>query len=186
MWPSATNRRADRALTAAIVAALALAHVAALMLVNTPSTAVPAAMPPEKAAPPVDAWKPVPLADPAPADEADVEEIRRETRAAEAPARGGEAPGSVDVAGPILRRLRDYRVYPMAARRRGVEGDVVVRFALRADGSLVAEPTVSGEAHPLLARAAVESVVAAAPFPVPEGVRADSEFVVTIAYRLSD
>jgi protein TonB len=173
------------------------------MLVNTPSTAVPvagtrlsmefgaagprpAAMPPEKAAPPVDAWKPVPLADPAPADEADVEEIRRETRAAEAPARGGEAPGSVDVAGPILRRLRDYRVYPMAARRRGVEGDVVVRFALRADGSLVAEPTVSGEAHPLLARAAVESVVAAAPFPVPEGVRADSEFVVTIAYRLSD
>lgn len=219
MWPSVTNKCADRALTAALVAALALAHLGALMLVGprapgkpavptrismqaspalsrspavAPSPAKPKPAPePEKTretSEPEPALKPVaaPAASDAAAEPGLPDPIPAGYPAGDSTSGVAEPAGRIDVTTIILRRLEERRVYPIAARRRGAEGDVVVRFTLRPDGAIASVAAESPDAHPLLRRAAVDSVVAAAPFPLPEGFAGNMEFAVTIAYRLSD
>jgi len=213
MWPSVTNKGADRALTAALVAALALAHLGALMLVgprapgkSAVSTRIsmqagpalsrsPAVAPspakPEKAretSEPEPALKPVaaPTTSDAAAEPEPLDPIPAGYPAGDSAGGVAEPAGRIDVTATIMRRLEERRVYPIAARRRGAEGDVVVRFTLRPDGTIASVAAESPDAHPLLRRAAVDSVVAAAPFSLPEGLAGNMEFAVTIAYRLSD
>lgn len=222
MWPSVTNKGADRALTAALVAALALAHLSALLLIDPNAPGKPAVQtrismktgqarsrpqevptPPRLAEPkaeePREAIAPVPapVAVPAASESAAEPAMLDATPAGDSvygsafgsagdAVGDGDLAGRIDVTATIMRRLEERKVYPIAARRRGAEGDVVVRFTLRPDGTIASVAAESPDAHPLLRRAAVDSVVAAAPFPLPEGLADDMEFAVTIAYRLSD
>jgi len=79
-----------------------------------------------------------------------------------------------------LRLLEQNKVYPLAARKRGLEGDVAVRFTVSDDGT-PGDLTVSG-AHAYLSQAAKESVRRAGTFPLPEGFVVE----VVIRYRLEE
>ncbi len=65
----------------------------------------------------------------------------------------------------IRARIERCKRYPLVARRRRWEGRVVVRFALRRDGSLASVQVVHGSGIRALDRAAVRAVRKAAPFP---------------------
>jgi protein TonB len=85
----------------------------------------------------------------------------------------------------ILRRLEEKKVYPLAMRKRGIQGDVSVSFTVRPDGSLGALQPPANAGHPFLAQAAAETVRAASPFPVMEGRAGDYAVRITIRYQLS-
>jgi len=84
----------------------------------------------------------------------------------------------------IMRRLEEKKIYPLAMRKRGIEGDMTVQFTIRSDGSLGAvKPVTTGE-HQFLVQAALETVKAAEPFPVMQGTNKDFSLYVTIKYKL--
>jgi protein TonB len=84
----------------------------------------------------------------------------------------------------VMKRLEEKKVYPLAMRKRGIEGDAAVRFTIRPDGSLGSIRAGDAPAHPFLAQAALETVRAAAPFPVMEGHGGDYALNVTIRFQL--
>jgi TonB family protein len=84
----------------------------------------------------------------------------------------------------IMRRLEEKKVYPFAMRKRGIEGDVSVRFVVKSDGSLGAVQPAAKAAHPFLVQAALETVKSAGPFPVMEGSAGDFSVQLTIRYQL--
>jgi periplasmic protein TonB len=65
----------------------------------------------------------------------------------------------------IARWVERYREYPLAARRRGLEGTAVVRLRLGADGTVLQAQIVRDTGHALLDRAALGMIERAAPFP---------------------
>ena len=65
----------------------------------------------------------------------------------------------------IRRRIQAALVYPSAARRRGLEGVARVQFQIGVEGRADAISVVRSSGHPLLDRAARESVVAAGVLP---------------------
>ncbi len=91
-------------------------------------------------------------------------------------ARGGHGDGAVGGGGragdgflaDLVARIRAHRRYPELARRRGIEGTVVLRFSVRPDGR-VAALEVIGSADPALDEAARDAVLDAAPLPPVEG-----------------
>ena len=85
----------------------------------------------------------------------------------------------------ILRRLEEKKVYPLAMRKRGIQGEVSVSFTVRPDGSLGALQPPANASHPFLAQAALETVRAASPFPVMEGRAGDYAVRITIRYQLA-
>ncbi|MDR1899145.1 MAG: energy transducer TonB [Treponema sp.] len=101
----------------------------------------------------------------------------------------GGAGAAADYLALIMRRLEEKKVYPLAVRKRGIEGDVTVRFTIGRNGA-VTGITLEAAAHRFLGQAAVETVKSAAPFPVPAGAAAGREeqypVRVTIRYRLED
>lgn len=82
----------------------------------------------------------------------------------------------------VMARIQAAKTYPDAARRRGIEGEVAVVFAIAADGSLMGVEAERAGAHPLLVRAAAGAVAAAAPYPPGDGDA--TTYRVTIVYRL--
>ena len=81
------------------------------------------------------------------------------------------APGDGPAAGPLTngadvdalvadlyRRLQDQLIYPMAARRRNVEGVVTVRIQVESDGSLGSHEVAGSSGHSMLDRAALDSL----------------------------
>ncbi len=66
----------------------------------------------------------------------------------------------------IRSRVQSRKRYPPLARKRAVEGRVLARVAIRADGGLTAVE-LAGEASPLLRRATEEAIRSAAPYPAP-------------------
>jgi protein TonB len=84
----------------------------------------------------------------------------------------------------IMRRLEEKKVYPLAMRKRGIAGNMPVRFTIGADGALVRVTAEDSRAHPFLAQAALETVRSASPFPVMEGRNGDFSLQVTIRYEL--
>jgi TonB family protein len=84
----------------------------------------------------------------------------------------------------VMRRLEEKKVYPLAMRRRGIEGDAAVHFTIRPDGSLGEARSGGTPAHPFLVQAALETVRAAEPFPVMEGLTEDYALRVTIRFQL--
>ncbi|MBI4715794.1 MAG: TonB family protein [Nitrospirae bacterium] len=89
----------------------------------------------------------------------------------------------------ILERLRKNRTYPISARKRGIEGDVRLRFQVYPDGGVedIAANDKTGR-FTLLEGAAVDLVRSNAPFlPVPETLKPRGVVVeLTISYRLKD
>ncbi len=103
-------------------------------------------------------------------------------------ARGPAVPEPVepDYRGAIVRRLEERKIYPAAARTRGIEGAVTVSFTVRPDGRVRRIRVETDDVHRYLQQAAAESVRKAAPFPLPGVPEADIEIIVTIAYRLEE
>jgi len=99
-------------------------------------------------------------------------------------ARGATGSGSGAAAreAAVMARIQAAKTYPDAARRRGIEGEVAVVFAIAADGSLMGVEAERAGAHPLLVRAAADAVAAAAPYPPGDGDA--TTYRVTIVYRL--
>lgn len=95
------------------------------------------------------------------------------------PARGGRAsaagvqlvdalpaaPSAAERLAEIRRRIQASLVYPATARRRGLEGVARVQFEIGAQGRADRIAVVRSSGHPLLDRAARESVVAAGVLP---------------------
>lgn len=100
------------------------------------------------------------------------------------PTRGWTEPDPVAAYVERVRaRVVEHRHYPTLARRRGIEGDVVVRLAIAHDGTLRDVDAV-GAAHRLLERPTLEAVRAAEPFPPPpEGV---GLIELSVDYRIVD
>ncbi len=88
---------------------------------------------------------------------------------------GAAAPGeAVDALRAYLAgvraRIEGAKRYPRWARRRGIQGEVAVRFRIGRGGELLGAEVTRSSGMDVLDRAAVEAVEAAAPFPpVPEG-----------------
>lgn len=86
--------------------------------------------------------------------------------------------------GRVRREVKKKRRYPRAARRLGTEGTVRVRLRIRADGSLIdAQPLGGG--NPLLIKAAMQAVRAAAPFPQIPKILGQATTTVIIPLRFS-
>lgn len=82
---------------------------------------------------------------------------------------GDRGPSGRDSALALLAaRIRAHRRYPELARRRGLEGTVLLRFSVRPDGG-VAGLEIVDSADPALDEAAREAVLAAAPLPPVDG-----------------
>jgi periplasmic protein TonB len=63
-------------------------------------------------------------------------------------------------------RIESRKIYPDAARSRGKQGRVVVRFTIEEDGSIREKSLVRGSGTDSLDRAALRAVSRAAPFPM--------------------
>ena len=83
--------------------------------------------------------------------------------------------------------LASHRVYPQEARRRGEEGNVIVRFTVEPSGQVVAVALVHSSGSPRL-DAAAEALVRNASLPPFEASmpRTPITTMVTIRYRLED
>ncbi|MFH1981211.1 MAG: energy transducer TonB [Pseudomonadota bacterium] len=64
-------------------------------------------------------------------------------------------------------RVESHKAYPAAAKRRQIQGRVVVRFVIAPDGSIGAVAVVAPSRYRFLDEAAVAAVTSAAPFPRP-------------------
>ena len=64
----------------------------------------------------------------------------------------------------FLRRIRERKIYPLAARRRGYEGRVVIRLRLDREGNAADIAVLESSGHRVLDRAALSLVEEALPF----------------------
>ncbi len=69
--------------------------------------------------------------------------------------------------GLVRARIEERKRYPLVARKRGVEGQVLVQFTINPDGSLKGLKILKKSPHGILNRAALSAVEDAAPFPKP-------------------
>ncbi len=77
--------------------------------------------------------------------------------------------------------------YPARARRLGIEGVIVLRLVIAADGRLLSVEAMEPDADPLLTQTVMEAVRRAAPFEAPqrygmEGERITAE--VPVVFRM--
>ena len=67
----------------------------------------------------------------------------------------------------VRMKIENRKQYPKAAREKHIEGRVLVRFAITADGQVSSLKIAKSAGHEILDRAVVEAVRNAAPFPRP-------------------
>ena len=86
----------------------------------------------------------------------------------------------------VLAHLQRHRVYPAAARERGITGVAAVRFALAANGSVISAGLARSSGESILDSAAVDMVRRASPFPpFPPGLsRARLDFAAPVRFDL--
>lgn len=86
----------------------------------------------------------------------------------------------------VLAHLQRHRVYPAAARERGITGVAAVRFALAANGSVISAGLARSSGESILDSAAVDMVRRASPFPpFPLGMgRARLDFAAPVRFDL--
>lgn len=84
----------------------------------------------------------------------------------------------------VMALLEKNKIYPLSARKRGIEGDIRAEFTIRRDGSVSGMRLADASGHRFLAQAAFETIRSAAPFPVMEGRGGDYKVEVTIRYQL--
>lgn len=103
---------------------------------------------------------------------------------------GGEAQGDKNwqdsVRLDLMNWLERHKRYPIAARRKGVQGAVMVRFVVSSDGVLLEKELLQSSGSKHLDSAAMKLLSRAAPYPqLPEQLLADSlEVHLPIEYRL--
>jgi TonB family protein len=149
--------------------------------------------PPETEAEPVRAEaSPVILAgeesEAAPADKPDAPVSgNRHTEAYSGPVRPERnALSEADYLALVMGRLEQNKVYPLAVRRRGIEGNITVAFTIKGDGKVSDIQLADTTGHRLLAQAAFQTIRSSSPFPVPENQNGDYTVQVTIRYQLED
>jgi|GEM_PF-6706444 len=125
-----------------------------------------------------------------PAEAASVASVLKSEAGVSAPPgrEGGAAYGeslSLDYRAIILRQLEEGKVYPAAARKRGIAGPVTLCFSVAPDGT-VSMLSVEEASHRFLRQAALESVRKAAPFSFPERPSGRIDMQVTLEYRLEE
>jgi protein TonB len=86
----------------------------------------------------------------------------------------------------VMALLEKNKIYPLAARKRGIEGDIRAVFTIRRDGSVSDMRLADKDGHRFLAQAAFETIRSASPFPVREGWDGDYTIQVNIRYQLED
>ena len=90
-------------------------------------------------------------------------------------------PSAADLLGEIRRRIEAAKRYPVEALRQGIEGRVVVRFRVGADGEVEVAQVRRSSGSQLLDQASLDTVRRAVPFPPVRGW-----VQVPIAYSLSE
>lgn len=70
-----------------------------------------------------------------------------------------------DYLGVLLAHIEKHKFYPRTARRRGLEGDVPIRFMMLSDNNI--KILQANGSHAVLQQAAKEAVTSALPFPTP-------------------
>jgi TonB family protein len=86
----------------------------------------------------------------------------------------------------IMNRLEQHKIYPLAVRKRGIEGNVTVTFTIEQNGSVSDIQLADPSGHRFLAQAAFETIRSSSPFPVREDRGGDYTMQVTIRYQLED
>jgi protein TonB len=98
----------------------------------------------------------------------------------------GRGAGSDELAAYVAlvrERLAAHKRYPPLARKRGLEGSVLVRLAIAGDGAL-SDVHAVGSAPDLLARSAVDAARRASPLPPPP--RGPVRIEVPMRFRISE
>jgi len=84
----------------------------------------------------------------------------------------------------MMAHIEQYKRYPKAARRRGVEGDIIVRFTLFPDGTV--DQLIVDNGPSLLVSAARRAVERAMPMPIPPaGIHCPLECQFRMAFHLT-
>lgn len=78
---------------------------------------------------------------------------------------GGVQSTAADYLDMVRWRVESHKAYPAAARRRQIQGRVVVRFVIASDGRVSEVFVVTPSRYRLLNEAAAAAVISAAPFP---------------------
>ena len=91
--------------------------------------------------------------------------------------------GIEDIRSKVIVLIEQHKIYPLAARKRALEGDVVVSFVVQTDGSVRDIVVEGGNTNSLLKQAAAKSVAAA--FPCGLTPASPLAMKVTLRYSLS-
>jgi len=81
----------------------------------------------------------------------------------------------------IQRRIGDKLVYPLKARKAGMQGITELGFTIHEDGSVSGVTVRASSGHAILDEAAVAAVFAAAPFPKPHS---PARIAIPISFKL--
>ena len=81
----------------------------------------------------------------------------------------------------IVRRIRQYLVYPEQARRMGITGTVTCEFVIMKDGSIRSLRVRNSSTHSALDEAAQKAIERASPFPAPP---APAKIIVPVTFSL--
>lgn len=81
----------------------------------------------------------------------------------------------------IQRRIRDRLVYPAPARRAGIQGVTEIAFTIHEDGRVSTVTIQKSSGYTVLDEAAVETILAAVPFPRPP---APARLAIPISFKL--
>ena len=108
------------------------------------------------------------------------------------PSAGGTGDGKPLQAGAALRfqrlllaHIERYQRYPSAAKRDGLQGTVLVAFAMRRDGSVVRVGVKSSSGRPVLDQEALETVRRAQPLPaIPADMPEQLTVLLPVAFDL--
>ncbi len=147
---------------------------------SQPQLQTPELPPPISQPEPIPKPKPRPTAEPKPHHEAHrLQPSPVPASEAASPAAAAQQRGNPELAelarrtylGRLAAHIEQYKRYPRAARRRRLEGVVQVSFTLQRGGDITALAVEQEGAHPLLVRAAEQTIHSALPLPVvPPGV----------------
>jgi periplasmic protein TonB len=104
----------------------------------------------------------------------------------QAPSRTLEAASADTLLWDLLQRIEQFKSYPRAARRAGIEGTARVWMQIDRDGVLRDQRLEASSGHRILDEAALALVRRAAPFPPPPGAAPRRiEVVLPVSYRLA-
>lgn len=84
----------------------------------------------------------------------------------------------------ILQAIDKNKVYPISARKRRLEGDVLISFTILPDGRVRDICTTGNGIHAFLEEAAVLTIKRCQPFPIQGTLRLPKDVSITMRYRL--